>query len=71
MTTIAQQQVAQAEVAIPIKQALPWALAGGLIAVLAYYFVGSEQGATSLFGGMTIWEASKPICAARDSPARS
>ena len=42
--------------AIPIKQVAPWVLLGGVIVALAYYFVGSEGGATSLFGGTTIHE---------------
>jgi hypothetical protein len=43
-------------VAIPVAKALPWAILAGLITVLAYYFVGMEQGATSLVQGMGIHE---------------
>ena len=43
-------------VAIPIRKVMPWALLGGLIMVLAYYFVGAEQGATSLVSGMGVHE---------------
>jgi hypothetical protein len=53
---LAQAQTVAAPVAIPVKQILPWAILGALIAVLAYYFVGAEQGATSLFQGMGIHE---------------
>ena len=42
--------------AIPIRELLPWAIFGGLIALLAIYFVGAEQGATSLFSGMYVHE---------------
>jgi len=44
------------QVAIPFKKVLPWAILGGLLAVLAFYFVGAEQGATHLISGMGIHE---------------
>ncbi len=43
-------------VAIPIGQILPWAVFGGLLALLALYFVGAEEGATSLIRGMYVHE---------------
>lgn len=43
-------------VAIPIKQVVPWAVLAGVVAALSYYFVGAEQGATSIFSGMGIHE---------------
>jgi hypothetical protein len=42
--------------AIPISELLPWAVFGGLIMLLAIYFVGAEQGATSIFSGMYVHE---------------
>ena len=45
-----------ATTAIPLKQVLPWAILGGLVLAVAYYFVGLEQGATSLLSGSTIHE---------------
>jgi len=42
--------------AIPLREILPWAVFGGLIFLLALYFVGAEQGATSIFPGMYIHE---------------
>ena len=42
--------------AIPVGEILPWAVFGGLICMLALYFVGAEQGATSIFPGMYIHE---------------
>jgi presenilin-like A22 family membrane protease len=45
-----------APVPIPLREVLPWALFGGLLALLLLYFVGAEQGATSLFAGHTIHE---------------
>ena len=61
MTTVdtgamAEAQAAALPIAIPVKQIIPWAILGGLLVVLAYYFVGAEQGATSLFQGMGIHE---------------
>jgi Probable cobalt transporter subunit (CbtB) len=41
---------------IPVRQILPWAVFGGLLCLVALYFVGTEQGATSLFPGMYIHE---------------
>jgi Probable cobalt transporter subunit (CbtB) len=42
--------------AIPVRDMLPWAILGGLILLLAIYFVGAEQGATSLISGMYVHE---------------
>jgi len=49
-------EVAAEPVAIPVRAILPWAVFGGLLALLAIYFVGAEQGATSLVSGMYIHE---------------
>ncbi|MET2825542.1 CbtB domain-containing protein [Mesorhizobium shangrilense] len=43
-------------VAIPVKELLPWAIFGGLLLMLAIYFIGAEQGATSLISGMGVHE---------------
>src|ERR1700712_5032775 len=43
-------------VALPLGQVLPWAVFGGLILLLALYFVGAEEGATSLIKGMYVDE---------------
>jgi hypothetical protein len=42
--------------AIPVREIAPWAIFGGLLALIALYFVGTEQGATSLFNGMYLHE---------------
>jgi hypothetical protein len=42
--------------AIPIRELLPWAIFAGLILLLAIYFIGAEQGATSLVSGMYVHE---------------
>jgi hypothetical protein len=41
---------------IPVGDVLPWAIFAGLIMMLALYFVGAEQGATSLIPGMYVHE---------------
>jgi hypothetical protein len=43
-------------VAIPVRELLPWAIFGGLLFLLAIYFVGAEEGATSLIRGMYVHE---------------
>jgi hypothetical protein len=43
-------------VAIPVGELLPWFVFGGLLLLLAIYFVGAEQGATSLVPGMYVHE---------------
>ena len=42
--------------AIPVREVLPWAILGGLLLLLAIYFVGAEQGATSIVPGMYVHE---------------
>lgn len=41
--------------AIPVRDVLPWAVFG-LFFLLALYFVGAEEGATSLIKGMYVHE---------------
>jgi hypothetical protein len=41
---------------IPINELLPWAIFGGLMMLLALYFVGVEEGAMSIFSGMYVHE---------------
>ncbi len=43
-------------ISIPIRELIPWVVFGGLILLLLIYFVGAEQGATSLVPGMYIHE---------------
>ena len=43
-------------IAIPVRELLPWAVFGGLLMLLAIYFVGAEEGATSLINGMYVHE---------------
>jgi Probable cobalt transporter subunit (CbtB) len=41
---------------IPVRELLPWAVFGGLLMLLAIYFVGAEQGATALIHGRAVHE---------------
>ncbi|PNG24315.1 CbtB domain-containing protein [Methylocella silvestris] len=43
-------------VPIPIREILPWLVFGGLLSLLLIYFVGAEEGATSLIPGHFIHE---------------
>jgi hypothetical protein len=40
---------------IPVREVLPWVLFGALL-LLALYFVGAEEGATSIIPGMYVHE---------------
>ena len=41
---------------LPVREIVPWAVLGSLLALLAIYFVGVEEGATSLISGMYVHE---------------
>jgi Probable cobalt transporter subunit (CbtB) len=41
---------------IPLGELAPWVVFGGLLLLLAIYFVGAEQGATSMISGMYVHE---------------
>jgi hypothetical protein len=41
---------------IPVRQILPWAAFLAVLAVLLIYFVGAEEGATSIISGHYIHE---------------
>jgi hypothetical protein len=43
-------------VPIPVGELLPWTIFAGVILLLAIYFVGAEDGATSLISGMYVHE---------------
>ena len=43
-------------VAIPLRDIVPWAVFGGLLSLVALYFVGIEEGAVSLISGMYVHE---------------
>jgi hypothetical protein len=56
-TTLAQGGLAPGAISPPIpwRELLPWATFA-LLALLALYFVGAEEGATSLISGMYVHE---------------
>ena len=56
VNALPQSRPVQVPLQVPLKEVLPWAILGGLLALLAIYFIGAEQGATSIFGGMYIHE---------------
>lgn len=41
---------------IPVREALPWAVFGLLLAMIFLYFVSTEQGAMAIFKGMYVHE---------------
>jgi hypothetical protein len=43
-------------ISIPVSEIIPWAIFVGLLALFALYFVGAEEGATSLIKGMYVHE---------------
>ncbi|QFG25288.1 CbtB domain-containing protein [Actinomadura sp. WMMB 499] len=45
-----------APVRVPVREILPWAVFAIVLAAVLIYFVGAEQGATSVFGGTWIHE---------------
>ena len=55
MSDIAAAPVAR-PVPIPVRQILPWLAFGGVLGFLMIYFVGAEQGATSLIPGHYVHE---------------
>lgn len=56
MSAAVKEKAAPVPVALPVKEVLPFALLGGLLVGVAYYFVGVEQGATSLVSGTSVHE---------------
>lgn len=45
-----------APIAIPGREILPWAIFGGLLLLVAFYFISTEEGAVSVFDGMYVHE---------------
>jgi Probable cobalt transporter subunit (CbtB) len=41
---------------IPLRKLAPWLIFGGLLMLLLIYFVGAEEGATSIVKGMYVHE---------------
>jgi hypothetical protein len=43
-------------VSIPVRELAPWAIFAGALMLVLLYFVGAEEGATSLIGGSYVHE---------------
>lgn len=56
MSAAVKAKTASLPIAVPVREVLPFALLGGLLVTVAYYFVGVEQGATSLLSGTSVHE---------------
>jgi hypothetical protein len=56
MSDIALAPEAPLAIPVPLRQLWPWLVFGGLLALLVLYFVGAEEGATSLISGMYVHE---------------
>lgn len=56
MNSSVREKAAQAPISVPVRAAVPVAMFGALMALLAVYFIGVEQGATSLIKGMGVHE---------------
>ena len=41
---------------VPVRDIAPWAVFGGLVLLIAIYFVTTEEGAMALFDGMQVHE---------------
>jgi hypothetical protein len=41
---------------LPVRAVLPWAVFFGLLMLVLLYFIGAEQGATSVFSGSGVHE---------------
>jgi hypothetical protein len=41
---------------IPVGQIIPWAIFAGLLAMIALYFISTEEGAMQIFPGMEVHE---------------
>jgi hypothetical protein len=56
MTTATRFAPGTAVGAIPLRDLLPWVIFAGLLCLLGVYFVGAEEGATSIIKGMYVHE---------------
>ncbi|MFD8546589.1 CbtB domain-containing protein [Streptomyces sp. NPDC059649] len=54
--TIAPPAAGATPAPLPLKTIAPWALFAGVLMLVLLYFVGAEQGATSLLSGSEVHE---------------
>jgi cobalt transporter subunit CbtB len=45
-----------APISIPVREIVPWAVFAAVLGLILIYFVGAEQGATSIIGGHAVHE---------------
>jgi cobalt transporter subunit CbtB len=50
MANLAAPRTQPAPVRIPMREIVPWAVFAAVLGLLVIYFVGAEEGITSLFG---------------------
>ena len=50
MSTMSTPRAVTRPVAIPISRAMLWLVGTAVVALAVYYFIGVDQGATSVFG---------------------
>jgi hypothetical protein len=50
MSTMSTPRAVTRPVALPISKAMLWLVGTALVALAVYYFIGVDQGATSVFG---------------------
>ena len=43
-------------IAISGREIMPWAIFGGLLLLVAFYFISTEEGAVAVFGSMYVHE---------------
>jgi hypothetical protein len=53
MSSMSAPRPAATPVVLPVTRAVPWLVGTALAALAAYYFVGVDQGAVSVFGNDT------------------
>ena len=41
-------------VSIPVSETLPWLIGSLVVGLLVFYFIGIDEGATSVFGNSTV-----------------
>ena len=50
-------------IAIPVADTLPWLIGAAVFGLLLYYFIGLDEGATSVFGNSMVVQRPSPTTA--------
>ncbi|GAA4591650.1 CbtB-domain containing protein [Planotetraspora phitsanulokensis] len=56
MANVAVPSGKTAPIRIPVREIVPWAVFAAVLGLALLYFVGAEQGATSIISGSTVHE---------------